>query len=168
MKHKLKTSDTDMDTDELLAELGVCYENDITVLRHVRSNAERRAAEVIAVHTPCADFDRFQALFVQVESDLKSSTRETTRFRRYTVISNGDYFILGGQIVYVAEVGATIKAPDGKSDARLRVIYANGTESNLLRSSLQRALYKDSRGRRIVQSSIRPASSLSDFLFALN
>ena len=149
VKHKLKTSDTDMDTDELLAELGVCYENDITVLRHVRSSAERRAAEIIADHKPCTDFERFRALFVQVESDLQSRTRETTRFRRYTVISNGDYFILGGQIVYVAEVGAPIKAPDGKSDARLRVIYANGTESNLLRSSLQRALYKDSRGRRI-------------------
>ena len=61
----------------------------------------------------------------------------------------GDFFILGGQIVYVAEVGDTIKAPNGETDARLRVIYSNGTESNLLRRSLQRALYKDEAGRRL-------------------
>ncbi len=155
LTHKMKTSDssTELSTDELLAALGIggdsADQNDITVLRHVRSSVERRAAEVIADHKPCVDFDRFQALFVLVESDLKSRARETSRFRRYTVIHKGNYFILGGQIVYVAEVGAPFKAPDGKSDARLRVIYANGTESNLLRSSLRRALYKDNRGRRI-------------------
>ncbi|MCL2076707.1 MAG: GIY-YIG nuclease family protein, partial [Betaproteobacteria bacterium] len=55
----------------------------------------------------------------------------------------------GGQLVYVAEVGETIKAPNGENDARLRAIYANATESNLLRRSLQRALYKDESGRRI-------------------
>ena len=48
--------------------------------------------------------------------------------------ANGNYFIVGGQLAYVAEVGETIKATNGESDARLRVVYANGTKSNLLRS----------------------------------
>ena len=143
----------DVTDEELLEALGIGSDstdpNDITVLRHVHSNVERRASEMIADHTPCVDFDRFQALFAQAELDLKSRRRETSRFRRYTVINEGDYFILGGQIVYVAEVGTPIKAPDGKIDARLRVIYANGTESNLLLRSLQRALYKDNGSRRI-------------------
>ncbi|MHB1704684.1 MAG: hypothetical protein ACYCSH_01365 [Acidithiobacillus sp.] len=143
-----------MTDDELLEALGAGSDssgdqNDITVLRHVRSSTERRAADVIAEHKPCADFERFQTLFVQVESDLQSRRRVTSRFGRYTAIHNGDYFILGGQIVYVAEVGATLKTPDSVNDARLRVIYANGTESNLLLRSLQRALYKDNCGRRI-------------------
>ena len=56
----------------------------------------------------------------------------------------------------VAEVGETIKAPNGKNDARLRVIYDNGTESNLLRRSLQRALYKDEAGRRLTDPSLGP------------
>ena len=59
-------------------------------------------------------------------------------------------------MAYVAEVGETIKAPNGESDARLRVIYANGTESNLLRRSLQRALYKDDTGRRLSDPDIGP------------
>jgi len=63
---------------------------------------------------------------------------------------------LGGQTAYVAEVGNLIKAPNEKSDARLRVIYSNGTESDLLLRSLQRALYKDEAGRRITEPSAGP------------
>lgn len=71
----------------------------------------------------------------------------------------GDFFILGGQLVYVAETGETIKASDSESDARLRVIYSNGTESNLLRRSLQRALYKDEAGRRLTNPNPGPLFS---------
>ena len=71
----------------------------------------------------------------------------------------GDLFILGGQLVYVAEVGETIKAPNGESDARLRVVYSNGTESNLLRRSLQRGLYKDEAGRRLTAPNDGPLFS---------
>ena len=150
----------DMDEDALLAELGLgdnlAEHNDITVLRHVRSSTEKRAAEEIADRTPCADFDQFQPLFELVERNLKSGTRKTLRFGRDTSIESGNYFIVGGQLAYVAEIGETIKAPNGESDARLRVIYANGTESNLLRRSLQRALYKDDTGRRLTDLDMGP------------
>ena len=46
----------------------------------------------------------------------------------------GEFFILGGQIAYVAEAGETNTSPNmAERTARLRVIYRNGTESNLLR-----------------------------------
>ena len=150
----------DLDEDALLAELGVGGEpvdqDDITVLRHVRSSTDKRAAEEIADRTPCADFDRFQPLFELTERDLKSEVRKTLRFGRDASIELGNYFIVGGQLAYVAEIGETIKAPNGESDARLRVIYANGTESNLLRRSLQRALYKDETGRRVTDPDMGP------------
>lgn len=150
----------DLDEDALLAELGIgdgpADQNDITVLRHVRSRAEKRAAEEIADRTPCADFDKFQPLFEQVERELKSGVRKTLRFGRDTSIETGNYFIVGGQLAYVADVGEAIKAPNGETDARLRVIYANGTESNLLRRSLQRALYKDETGRRLTDPDMGP------------
>ncbi|OZY50302.1 GIY-YIG nuclease family protein [Pseudomonas lundensis] len=150
----------DLDEDALLAELGVGGEpadqDDITVLRHVRSSTEKRAAEEIADRTPCADFDRFQPLFELAERGLKSGVRKTLRFGRDASIETGNYFIVGGQLAYVAEIGEAIKAPNGESDARLRVIYANGTESNLLRRSLQRALYKDDTGRRLTDPDMGP------------
>lgn len=149
-----------LDEDTLLAELGIGDEpadqNDITVLRHVRSSVEKRAAEEIADRMPCADFEKFQPLFEQVERELKADVRKTLRFGRDTSIASGNYFIVGGQLAYVAGIGETIKAPNGESDARLRVIYANGTESNLLRRSLQRALYKDDTGRRLTDPGMGP------------
>ena len=154
----------DLDTDALLAELGVdaapgdtaAAQGDITVLRHVRSNTQRQAAEEIADRTPCEDFEQFAPLFERAERELKAGVRVALHFGRDASVAQDNYFILGGQLAYVAEVGETIKAPNGESDARLRVIYANGTESNLLRRSLQRALYKDDTGRRLSDPDIGP------------
>ncbi len=153
----------DLDEDALLAELGVgpdagnaANRSDITLLRHVRSSVEKRAAEEVADRLPCADFERFQPFFEQVEREFKAGIRRALRFGRDTSVADGNYFIVGGQLAYVADVGEPIKAPNGKSDARLRVIYANGTESNLLRRSLQRALYKDATGRRLTDPDLGP------------
>jgi len=73
-----------------------------------------------------------------------------------TDIRQGEFFILYGQSAYIAEVGEAFRAPNGDKDARLRVIYSNGTQSNLLLRSLQRALYKDETSRRISQSNAGP------------
>lgn len=146
-----------MTDDELLAELADDDDgSNIQNLRHVRSNAEKREAEEIAQRERCEDFERFQPLFEQVQRELQSGVRVTRTFIRDASIEEGQFFILGGQTVYVAEVGEPIKAPNGESDARLRVIYSNGTESNLLRRSLQRALYKDDAGRRITDADAGP------------
>jgi len=151
-----------MDDDELLAELeGAAGASDITELRHVRATAEKRAAEEIANREPCEDFENFKPLFEQVERELESGVRTTRKIVKDTGflkadIVRGYFFILGGQVAYVAEVGEEFKAPNGEVDARLRVIYSNGTESNLLRRSLQRALYKDEAGRRITDPAAGP------------
>jgi len=157
-----KNSEKDaLDDDALLAELGVLDsgEHDITKLTHVKTRAEIRAAEEIAKRTPCLDFDKFKPLFIQIQEDLQSGVRKTREFKENAQIKQGEFFILGGQKAYVAEMGEEIKAPNGDPDARLRVIYDNGTESNLLLRSLQRALYKDDAGRRITDPSAGPLFS---------
>jgi hypothetical protein len=144
--------------DELLAELdGVAGDSDIRVLKHVASREERQAAEEIAQRSRCGDFETFKPLFDKAQSDLQAGLLESRIYGQHissapdaTSIAAGDFFIVGGQMAYVAEVGEAIKAPNGENDARLRVIYSNGTQSNLLRRSLQRALYKDEAGRRLV------------------
>jgi hypothetical protein len=146
-----------MDDDELLAELeGVGAKSGLSELRHVRSTAEIQAAEEIANRDKCKDFDSFQPLFQKAKNELSSGERQTRPFVKEASIEIGNYFILGGQLVFVAEVGEEIKAPNGSNDARLRVIYDNGTESNLLRRSLQRALYKDEAGRRVTDPDSGP------------
>ncbi len=150
----------DLDEDALLAELGITDEttaqDDITVLRHVRSTVEKRAAEEIADRTRCEDFEKFSPLFEQVTRELKSGLRKTIQYGRDTAIELGNYFVVGGQIALVAEVGETFTSAYGREDERLRVIYDNGTESNLLRRSLQKALYRDETGRRITDPDLGP------------
>lgn len=145
-----------MDDDALLAELGQMGGEDITQLRHVRSFDERKVAEDVANRTLCVDFERYKALFEEVEVDIKSGVRKAIRFGRDASVAAGNFFVLGGQMAYVAEMGDTFAAPNGDTDARLRVIYSNGTESNLLMRSLQRALYKDDTGRRLSDPSAGP------------
>ncbi len=148
----------ELNDDELLAELGVDAEepDDITQLRHVRSVVDKRTAEVIANKTLCADFDNFRPLFAQVRADLESGVRESRRFGENAEIKKGEFFILSGQMAYVADADKKFVAEYGRPDRRLRVIYDNGTESDLLLRSLQRALYKDEAGRRITDPSLGP------------
>lgn len=149
--------DYTMTDDELLAELtGDDEGSDIQNLRHVRSNAEKREAEEIAQRERCEDFERFQPLFEQVQRELQSGVRVTRNFMRDTTVEAGQWFVLSGQTAYVAEQGEDFDSPQGKKDARLRVIFSNGTQSNLLRLSLVRALYKDDAGRRITDADAGP------------
>jgi hypothetical protein len=71
-----------LDDDALLAELGATSttKDDITVLKHVPSREERRAAEEIANRERCEDFPRFKPLFEQVQKDLETGVRTTRRF----------------------------------------------------------------------------------------
>jgi len=156
----------DMDDDELLEQLGVDLENEnsITKLKHVKSRAEKRAAEEVANRTRCEDFDSFKPLFEAVKKELDTGFRTTIRFRKdagftKTEIRKGQFIIIGGQTAYIAEIGETFKAPNGEDDARMRVIYANGTESNILLRSLIRAMYKDETSRFITDSNSGPLFS---------
>lgn len=139
-----------MDEDELLAELeGAAGGRDITELRHVRTSADKRAAEEIANREKCEDFERFKPLFVQIQKEIESGIRQTRPFELKAEIRPGSWFIVAGQKAYVADMEEMFSNAQGRTDARLRVIFDNGTESNLLLRSLQRALHKDEAGRRI-------------------
>jgi len=138
--------------------------SDITDLRHVRTFADQRVAEEIANRQRCEDFAQFKPLFEKVNRELEQGVRHSHIIRKEagflkTNIHEGQFFVLGGQTLYVAEVGESFKAPNGELDARLRVIYSNGTESNLLLRSLQRAIYKDETSRKISEPGVGPLFS---------
>ena len=147
-----------LDEDALLAELGIedttSAQDDIRVLRHVRPYVEIKAAEDIANRTPCEDFETFKPLFEEAENGLKAGDWMTKPFLKNAGIQVGDFFIIGGQIAYVAEMQAGGKTKDGRDNPRLRVIFDNRTESNLLLRSLSRSLYPDGDtpvGRRLIR-----------------
>lgn len=144
--------------EELLSELGYATDSDgdLTHLVHVRSREEIKTAEEIAKRNPCEDFDQFKPIFETVQADLEIGKRETLKYENDSRIRKGDLFILDGQTVLVAEEGEPFRSNYDRDDWRLRVIYANGTESDLLMRSLQRALNRDKTSRRIIEPSLGP------------
>ena len=156
------TDDKDeLDMDALASDLedldGVA--SDITEIRHVRPVAERKTAEDVASREPCKDFDKFKPMFEQVQAELTSGVRATRPFEKKAEIEVGRLFVLKGQKAYVAEKGDVYVNDNGMTEARLRVIFDNGTESNLLMRSLQRALNEDKASRRITDPSAGPLFS---------
>lgn len=155
------TARTGGDAIDLEALEAALSDGDVTSLRHVRATVEKRAAEEIANRSACADFDAFKPLFERVQRELKSGVRQSVPVNRMDEIKlariqQGQFFIVGGQIAYVAEVGQDFKTQDDRRDSRLRVVYDNGTESNLLARSFQRSLYpdKDNAGRIITDPDV--------------
>lgn len=154
-----------LDDQALLAELGVgsaapSSEDDVTQLRHVSSREENRAAEEIANRTPCTDFATFKPLFEQVKRDVSAGTRQTRAFDKAEVvleeIKSGQFFVVGGQTAYVAAAEEEFTTEYGRKDRRLRVIYDNATESNVLARSLQKALHRDAAARIVTNLSVGP------------
>ena len=145
----------------LLADLGVDLSSaeDVTRLVHVRSRDEIRAAEEIAQRNPCPDFEQFRPIFEVVQNELQTGARRTSKYQDNAEVKKGDLFILDGQKVIVADLGDPFVSDHGRPDRRLRVVYDNGTESDLLVRSLQRALNKDKTSRRISDPDMGPLFS---------
>ncbi|OKH17573.1 GIY-YIG nuclease family protein [[Limnothrix rosea] IAM M-220] len=157
-------STTELSDEELLASLGVEVdsESDLTELKHVRSRQEIQAAEEIAKRTPCKDFKQFKPIFEEIQQDLNTGARKTVKYQDNATINQGDLFILDGQKILVAEKGELFTTDYGLMNARLRVIYDNGTENDFLLRSFQRALNKDKTSRRITSFDLGPLFSQTE------
>lgn len=143
-----------MSDEDLLSTLGIetiTSSDDLTQLKHVRSREEINAAEEIAKRDRCEDFETFKPIFDAIKQDLQSGERQTIKFENDASVKQGDVFILDGQTVLIANVGESYINDYGKRDSRLRVVFANGTESDMLLRSLTRALNKDDNSRRIIK-----------------
>lgn len=103
--------------------------------------------DFVADRRPCPDFERFEPLFESIRAAVDQGSRKPQPFRQERV-ELGEFFVLKGQLVHVADLRDEHER-NGKPDARLRVIFDNGTESNLLMSSLVRRLYEDKDARRV-------------------
>lgn len=149
----------ELDDEDLLAELDIATTaaDDITTLRHVGARGEITPADEVASRAPCPDFATFKPLFDAVREDLRTGARESRKFERDASIKQGEFFILGGQLAYVASVPEELGTEHGHAQGRLRVIYDNATQSETLLRSFQRALYKpELDGRRVTDPEIGP------------
>lgn len=139
----------DIFDDELLTT----PQDDIFDLVHVKPSAAK--PDEVAERQVCKEFDKFEPLFKQCVREMSEGKRKAIPFANEQEIGAGEFFILNGVLVYVAEVGET-HIRNGKKNARLRLIFDNGTEGNNLLRSLATELYKDPNGRRVTTTDMGP------------
>ena len=153
----IKGGPSELSDDAILAALGE-DETDITTLRHVAPVAHRNAASEIAGREVCRDFDKYKPVFEAMRNDLKLGLRESRTKIRKADFEPGTVFIVNGQMALIASKGEEFESPsEGTKDAKMLVVYDNGTESrDLLMRSLQRALNKDKSGRVISKPDAGP------------
>jgi hypothetical protein len=145
-KSELVTSLEDIfadDDDELLN----FDEPDIFSITHVSVDRKEQPDE-IAQRQPCPDFQRFEPLFLQLRGGLKKGIFSLERFTHKLKISEGDFFVLNGVIGYVHSAGERLREYS-TYNARLHLIFENGTEMNMLYQSLTHGLVRDKEGRKV-------------------
>lgn len=130
---------------------------DIFKLRNVPTTIQM--PEKIAQRKPCKDFEQFEPLFAACHSELRQGIREMRSFTGEQQIKAGHFFVLHGVMAFVAEVGEK-EVRKKKTNARLRCIFENGTESNMLLRSLATELYKDPSGRRVLDAAEKALEDL--------
>lgn len=110
---------------------------------------ETTMPDYVASRKPCQEFEKFEPLFTKCQSDLANGKRRLYPFKNEQDIVVGHFFVLKGVLLYVAHVGDKF-SEKGKINARLRCIFENGTESDMLLRSLSAELYKQ--GRRVSEN----------------
>jgi hypothetical protein len=121
---------------------------DIFTIKHIPLAKDIEAADYVAQRKPCKDFHVFEEQFQSCQQELKAGKRRLLPFAKEQHIEVGMFYILRGILLLVTEVGERVEK-NGKWNARLRCIFENGTESDMLLRSLARELYKD--GRRVTE-----------------
>lgn len=158
-KPKEVTSLADIFKSSLFADFTEDREGLFDVSGLAPSTAEdKNKPDMIGQQKPCKDFYRFEDAFAGWHAKLKSGEVKTIRFRNESQIRENDAFILEGVLCFIEKIGKYRTDNDGRYDPRLRLIFENHTESNILLRSFGKRLYTDKTGRRIV----RDAESVVD------
>ncbi|MBQ7870363.1 MAG: GIY-YIG nuclease family protein [Prevotella sp.] len=102
---------------------------DIPEYMRQRLKAHKKA-DYIGRRVPCEDFDKYKTLFNEVHQGLKSGKYRLVKFSVKN-LKIGSYFIEDGMVGFLAGFEDQGINMHGNRDGRTRVIYENGTESDI-------------------------------------
>jgi len=144
VEKKVFTIENILDEDPL----GLLDEDDMGLFDFnlVRKPDERASAEYIARRKYCADFENYESKFKEIQLDLKEGKRTYVEFRQGN-LKEGTFYLDNGILFYLEKINISQNEhykPDGtrvREDGRTRCIFENGTESNMLKRSVEKLLY---------------------------
>lgn len=130
----------DILNDDAFGLLGSDESDDIFALKHIPK--EREQTDFVAQRKPCKNFKEYEHLFVQVQNDLQEGSRKLTKFNE-KFFEEGHFFVLKGVLAYLEKIDKPKKDKFNKLDGRTKIVFENGTESNMLLRSFGKGLYED-------------------------
>jgi hypothetical protein len=131
-------------------------------LENVKHSTERETTDFVARRKPCKDFDKYESKFKDVQRDLASGKRKIVEFR-IDNLKEHNFYVHNGVLFYLENINITKQEhykPDGtrvREDGRTRCIFENGTESNMLKRSVEKILYAN--GKAISENADKVAST---------
>ncbi|WP_439294148.1 GIY-YIG nuclease family protein [Lonepinella sp. BR2882] len=102
----------------------------------------------VGTRSVCDEFEKFSPIF-QFIQNLMDDKQMISKRQKTESVGVGDIFILQGLLCFVVNKQDEERQSERKT-YRLRIIFSNGTESNMLSRSLSVALYKDEASRRLM------------------
>lgn len=122
-------------------------DNSIFNLSHVKK-CERLRPDHISRRTICKNFSDYENIFHEIHQDIKDGRRKLIEFSSKDIVE-GKFFVLRGVLLYLEKDESEIKEQEFETgirlrrDGRTRCIFDNGTESEMLLRSLDKALQID-------------------------
>ncbi|MBG6226402.1 hypothetical protein IWX63_003000 [Arthrobacter sp. CAN_A2] len=144
----LETTAAPASIDDLLGSDDFDLLGDDSGLLDVSELPQRKlpdSPDSVAKRTKAEEFEAFEPLFRAKHAELADGTYQLIPFPGMHTIEAGNFFVLNGVMLFVAEVGETTTLAVGgkqRQKQRLRVIFENGTESSMYRQSLSIRLYE--------------------------
>ena len=128
--------------------LGLLSDDDMGLFdfNHVQRPDERASSDFVARRKPCVDFNNYESHFKAVHKDLKEGSRSFVEFKQGN-LKEGAYYLHNGVLFYLEKINISQNEhykSDGtrvREDGRTRCIFENGTESNMLKRSVEKILY---------------------------
>ncbi|HZK93958.1 MAG TPA: GIY-YIG nuclease family protein [Prolixibacteraceae bacterium] len=113
--------------------------------QHIPKPDERAMADFVARRKPCPDFQKYEEGFKVVQKDLSATKRKLILFKEDN-LREGDFYVHNGILLLLEKVDFEEEVQPFRSgnrirkDGRTRIIFENGTESNMLYRSLYKIL----------------------------
>lgn len=146
------TIDDILNVDDDLGLLDLDNDLDIFKFKHTPKPKDRAETDFVARRKAMKekDFAKYETMFQKVHKEIKEGKRKIKSFKNVEQhLKEGQFYILDGILLYLERVNyERIQGNLGKNtlrrkDGRTRIVFENGTLSNMLYRSLGKSLYNN-------------------------
>lgn len=142
----------ELSLDDIIAEdpfglLSTDIDKSIFKVQHIKS-VDRIRPQYLSRRRICPDYNKYQDMFDLIHEELSNRTRRLIKYNS-AHLNVGRFFVLNGILLYLKTINGDVASYNFTSgererfDGRTLCIFDNGTQSDMLFRSLDKAMNKD-------------------------